>query len=211
MSKVLFKGEGAISIVESTVTEQPRKRIAHSSTKPSGPTKNGTTTSSSTKTFQASSANEVLRSVEVTEGEVLDYSPDYVRVDNNQMHHNRRKEILQKHPEIKKLQGRNMYTFACTLFCIALMTLTTYLLREQSILVNVIFALVVGATIDHAMWVLIHDYTHESVFEGALANKIGLLIADMTHVLPGGIPFRHFHRMHHGKLGDSGDFFGFAT
>jgi len=139
----------------------------------------------------------------VKEGETVDYQPDYVRVDHNQMHMNRRKEILQKHPEIKKLQGRYLGTFAYTLFCVGTLTLLTYLLKDMSYLVNVIAALTIGATIDHSLWVLIHDYTHESVFEGALMNKLGLLIADMTHVLPAAVPFRHYHRMHHGYLNET--------
>lgn len=82
-------------------------------------------------------------------------------------------------------------------------TLLAWALRAEALWVNLVAGYTVGAVIDHALWVLIHDYTHDAVFGGKAMNKLFLIIADLVHLWPGGISFRHFHRMHHGHLNET--------
>lgn len=58
----------------------------------------------------------------------------------------------------------------------------------------------VGAVIDHALWVLIHDATHNLVFNSVSSNRIMVCIANIAHVVPSGMMFRYYHILHHIEL-----------
>jgi len=60
-----------------------------------------------------------------------------------------------------------------------------------------------GATILHAQWVLIHELTHDLVFETPLLNTLFLIICNIPHIIPSGVSFRHYHKQHHGHLNET--------
>jgi sphingolipid delta-4 desaturase len=63
-------------------------------------------------------------------------------------------------------------------------------------------AYVIGATIDHALWALIHDCTHNLVFRSRTANRIVAILANVPLVVPGAISFAKYHLLHHRNMGD---------
>eukprot|EP01027_Heterolobosea_sp_BB2_P024471 GEZU01036867.1.p1 GENE.GEZU01036867.1~~GEZU01036867.1.p1 ORF type:complete len:398 (+),score=45.62 GEZU01036867.1:87-1280(+) len=63
----------------------------------------------------------------------------------------------------------------------------------------------IGAVIDHALWVLIHDLGHELVFLNSNLNTFFLCLANVPHVIPCAVSFRHYHRQHHGHLNEAYD------
>jgi hypothetical protein len=65
-------------------------------------------------------------------------------------------------------------------------------------------AYVIGAFANHALFVLIHDYTHNVVFKTANANRLGAICANIAIVFPAAIGFRNYHLMHHKYLGIPG-------
>jgi sphingolipid delta-4 desaturase len=143
-----------------------------------------------------------MRSKEDTD-EKDDYRPDYYRVEHVQMHRTRRREILIKHPEIQELQKPYHLSAIYTIVLGGGLTVLAYILRDEPVWVNFLLGYTLGAIMDHALWVLIHDYTHDAVFASRAMNKLFLIIADLVHLWPGGISFRHFHRMHHGHLNET--------
>ena len=54
-----------------------------------------------------------------------------------------------------------------------------------------------GARRNHALFVLIHDYTHNVVFKKANANRLGSIFANIAIVFPAAIGFRNHHLLHH--------------
>eukprot|EP00741_Cyanophora_paradoxa_P013908 tig00020723_g13426.t1 len=132
------------------------------------------------------------------------YHKDYVRVDNNQMHFERRKQILEKHPEIAKLQGYDRQSAFWIVFIIVAQTALAYFLKDQTnywILFGV--AYVLGAPLVHGMWVLVHDLTHNCVFASKFQNMFWHLIANLPILVPSTISFRHYHLMHHSYLNET--------
>jgi sphingolipid delta-4 desaturase len=50
------------------------------------------------------------------------------------------------------------------------------------------------------LWVLIHDLSHDAVFESSWWNKVYHCIANFPIFFPAAISFRYYHRLHHSKL-----------
>ena len=65
-----------------------------------------------------------------------------------------------------------------------------------------LLAYTIGATLVHAMWVLIHDLTHDAVFESKFLNHIFHLPANLPIIFPAAFGFRHYHRLHHAYLNE---------
>jgi len=129
--------------------------------------------------------------------------PEYVRVDYVQPHWTRRKAILKEHPEISEFPHHDLATALWVLICVSLMTVLAYVVRDFSPLALFTVAYLVGATILHAQWVLIHELTHDLVFENPHLNTFFLLVCNLPHLIPSGISFRHYHRQHHGHLNET--------
>ena len=63
-------------------------------------------------------------------------------------------------------------------------------------------AYVAGATIDHALWVLIHECSHNLVFRLRTANRVTALVANIPLVFPAAMSFFKYHLLHHRHMGD---------
>ncbi|HYX47704.1 MAG TPA: fatty acid desaturase [Sphingomicrobium sp.] len=70
--------------------------------------------------------------------------------------------------------------------------------------VIVIVAYGFGAFANHALFVLMHDYTHNLVFRKTNANRLGSIFANIGIVFPAAIGFRNYHLLHHKYLGIRG-------
>lgn len=116
-------------------------------------------------------------------------------------HADRRSEILRAHPEVAKLfgtyRGTALWSVLLVSFqlCLAIVA-TAYL----PLWACVIVAYSVGAIVDHALWVLIHDATHNLVFKSVAINRMVLLLCNIPHVFPSAIMFRYYHILHHIEL-----------
>ena len=127
---------------------------------------------------------------------------DFIRVSYPQPHDLRARQILAAHPEIRMLAG---HTSSTALFVVALVALQLVLAvaaRQAPWWALLLGAYAIGATIDHALWVLIHDCTHNLVFEGPAANRLLAIVANVPFVLPAAISFRKYHLLHHRHLGE---------
>ncbi|MEZ5049311.1 MAG: fatty acid desaturase [Saprospiraceae bacterium] len=64
-----------------------------------------------------------------------------------------------------------------------------------------ITAYVVGAFCNHALFVLIHECTHNLVFKSRLANMWAGMFCDLPNAFPSSIQFRKYHLKHHAFQG----------
>jgi sphingolipid delta-4 desaturase len=63
-------------------------------------------------------------------------------------------------------------------------------------------AYLVGATIDHALWVLIPECAHNLVFRRPVLNRWTAIVANLPFVTPAAESFSHYHLLHHQHLGE---------
>ncbi len=116
-------------------------------------------------------------------------------------HIKRTKEIIKKYPEIKKLMGRNPNSFFYILGIVLVQIGISVLLSDQSWWLVLLVAYAVGAFANHALFVLIHECTHNMVFQNRVANLWAGILCDLPNVLPSSVQFRKYHLKHHAFQG----------
>lgn len=127
---------------------------------------------------------------------------DYILVDGPNCHVTRRKEILKKYPQVRELYGY----YPLSALYIALIVLgqlvVAYLIKDQTLWLIFLVSYLFGAFMNHSLYVMIHECTHNAVLKTPLMNKIMGLVCDIPLVLPSAMGFRKYHMIHHKHLGE---------
>ena len=127
---------------------------------------------------------------------------DFVFSHDSEPHRTRTREILKKHPEIKKLIGKkNPNTFWITLFTVSLQLTLAFVLRDQPIWLALIVAYCVGAFAAHTLFVCIHEAAHNLVFRKPALNMWTAVLGNLPSIFPTALSFRQFHIKHHAFQG----------
>lgn len=126
---------------------------------------------------------------------------DYQYVSHQQPHPRRGKEILLKYPQVRELIGPNPWTTLCIVGLVAGQIVMAALLSGSSWWVITLMAYLIGAFPNHALYVMIHECTHNLLWKGPTANRIMGIVCDMALVVPSAMGFRTFHLLHHQFLG----------
>jgi sphingolipid delta-4 desaturase len=128
--------------------------------------------------------------------------PDFIHVDGRHQHVERYKEILAKHPEVRSLMGKNPATAIWVVSLVgAQWTISSFVSGLPWYLI-LLLAYCLGAFINHALYVLIHECTHDLVFEKSRNNSLLGIVCDFALVIPSAMGFRKYHLMHHRHLGE---------
>lgn len=120
-------------------------------------------------------------------------------------HPQRRKAILAAHPEVATLIGRDPWTAAITVGVVLGQTaLAAFFghLGAHYWWLAILAAYGIGAFANHAMFVVIHDAVHNTIFKTPNANKWIAILADLPNTFPTAMGFRCYHQKHHSHLGD---------
>lgn len=128
-------------------------------------------------------------------------SLEFIHSDSEEPHIQRTKDIIKAHPEIKKLMGRYPATFLYALAIVVGQVLIAYLLRDQPWYLILLAAYAVGAFANHALFVLIHEFSHNMVFKNKVANLWGGIMCDIPNAFPSSVSFRKYHLKHHAFQG----------
>jgi len=131
----------------------------------------------------------------------MNAEPVFSPTDLPPAHRARRKEILRRHPEAAALQGAFRWTAPILVGMVAAQYAIGILAREAPLWLILVLAYTVGATLSHALYVMIHEATHDLVLRGKASNKIMGIVANLPTVLPSAISFRKYHLLHHAHLG----------
>jgi sphingolipid delta-4 desaturase len=126
----------------------------------------------------------------------------HIQVRYPEPHLERMKKILTAHPDVKKLYGNNPNS-AFWVFGLVLAQIAVAIgLAHSSWWLLFIAAYTFGAFANHALWVLIHECTHNLVFKTRAANSLLQIFANLPIVFPSAMSFRTYHLQHHLHQGD---------
>ena len=89
---------------------------------------------------------------------------DFSYLDGHPVHRQRAREIMARHPEVRRLIGANPTSALWVVGLVSAQWLAAYLVRDLSWLWILLAAYLFGAFINHALYVLIHECTHNLVF-----------------------------------------------
>jgi sphingolipid delta-4 desaturase len=126
---------------------------------------------------------------------------DFTFVPSREPHAPRAREILRRHAEIRALAGRNSWSAVLVVALVVLQTGAAALIGRAPVWAGVAAAFLVGAFLDHALWVLIHECAHNLVFRRAAWNRLAAVTANLPHLLPSAISFQTYHLKHHAFQG----------
>jgi len=116
-------------------------------------------------------------------------------------HRARTKAILEKHPDIRHHIGHNPRSFGLILALVAAQMMLAFLLRSSPWWLILAAAALIGAFANHALWVLIHECTHNLVFRRRSANTLAGIFANLPHAMPTSVFFQRYHLKHHAFQG----------
>ncbi len=126
---------------------------------------------------------------------------DFTYTDAVNEHFQRRRDILARHPEVRQLIAKNPWTALWVVVLVGAQFAIAATIGQAPWWVLLIAAYVVGAVINHALYVLMHECTHDTVFEKSLGNRLLGILCDFPLALPSAMAFRKYHLMHHKYLG----------
>ncbi len=117
-------------------------------------------------------------------------------------HKLRTKQILASNPEVRNLIGKNPLTIIPLLGIVFGMVAISYFLKDSPWWLIIVVAYCIGAFANHALFVMIHECSHNLLFKGKTLNYLASITANLPHVLPSAISFTRYHRMHHVHQGN---------
>ncbi|KAK9507553.1 hypothetical protein O3M35_007382 [Rhynocoris fuscipes] len=129
---------------------------------------------------------------------------DFEWVYTEEPHASRRKEILAKYPQIKKLFGYDPNLKWIVTGMVLTQFLMMYLMIDQSWPIIIITAYCFGGVINHSLMLAIHEIAHNLAFGHArpMANKMLGIFANLPIGLPFSVTFKAYHLEHHKYQGD---------
>ncbi len=116
-------------------------------------------------------------------------------------HRARTKRILECHPEVRLQIGKNPATVWIVFGTVALQIGLAVLLRSSPWWLILAVAALIGAFANHALWVLIHECTHNLIFRSPGANTAAGILANLPHIAPTSVMFQRYHLKHHAFQG----------
>lgn len=127
---------------------------------------------------------------------------DYIFVNDVNCHVKRRAKILEEYPQVKELYGTNPYSSLYIVLIILLQYSIALIMPNQQWWIILAASYTIGAIANHALYVMIHECCHNTVFKKAFYNKVMGIVCDLPLVLPSAMGFRKYHMIHHKHLGE---------
>src|SRR5262245_50098655 len=118
---------------------------------------------------------------------------DYIHSEQSQPHIARHRDILRAHPDVQALAGTMPISGAWVAALVAAQFALALGVSGSHWWIWLPVAYVFGATIDHALWVLIHECTHNLVFRRPAANRVTAIVANLPLVIPAAHSFGKYH------------------
>jgi sphingolipid delta-4 desaturase len=126
---------------------------------------------------------------------------DFLHSKKSEPHRARTKKILKQFPQLRALIGKNPITIFAILGLVSFQVIAAWLLHEQSWWLIFAVAYFAGAFADHALFVMIHECTHQLLFKNRNANRWASMLANLPQLFPSAITFEKYHLKHHSFQG----------
>lgn len=118
------------------------------------------------------------------------------------IHTSRRQKILAVYPDIKNLYGVEWKSKWISLFLLFIPQIYISLnIHKLSFINYFLVTYFVGATITQALFLAIHELSHNLFFKEIKYNKLYAIFLNLPIVIPFSISFRDYHLEHHNNLG----------
>lgn len=134
----------------------------------------------------------------------IDVLNEFYWTNENEPHVMRRKQIISKHPEVKSLTGHEPLTKYLVILVVLIQLTTAYYLRDTHPLTLKFFlySYFIGATANQAIFLAIHELSHNLLFKKPLHNKLFAVVINLPIGIPYSASFQPYHQLHHKFLGD---------
>ncbi len=129
------------------------------------------------------------------------FTKEYNHSQDAEPHIERCKEIIQKYPQIKSLMGRNVNSIYYIIGIVGLQFIMAFVMSQFAWYWILIAAWGIGAFANHALFVLLHECTHNMVFKSRIANVWAGVLCDLPNGFPSSAAFRKYHLKHHAFQG----------
>ncbi|XP_032818586.1 sphingolipid delta(4)-desaturase DES1-like [Petromyzon marinus] len=133
-------------------------------------------------------------------------SADFTWSYTEQPHAERRRQILEKYPQIKTLMGSDPRLKWIILAMVLAQLVAFYLVKDLPWKWVIFWAYVFGGCINHSMTLAIHEIAHHVAFGSSRVqwNRWYGMFANLPIGLPYSISFKKYHLDHHRYLGADG-------
>jgi len=128
----------------------------------------------------------------------------FVWSETDEPHATRRRLILAKYPQIRKLFTKERRTFYVVVAVVLAQLFVARWVQTASWWTLLLVAYVFGGTVNHAMQMAVHELSHNLCWEEELHNKLTGILANMPTGLPSSILFQKYHMEHHQFQGCDG-------
>lgn len=124
---------------------------------------------------------------------------DFEWVYSDEPHATRRKLILKKYPEIKKLMQPYPWFKWQIVAMVTVQLVMFWLLRDASWFALTMWAYFFGGVINHALMLGMHEIAHNHAFGPGrhLANRLFGMFTNLPVGIPASVSFRKYHLEHH--------------
>jgi sphingolipid delta-4 desaturase len=117
-------------------------------------------------------------------------------------HADRAREILARHPEIRRHFGCNPWSTVLIAALVALQMILATWTHRRAWCIVLLAAYVIGAFAAHALLVLVHECVHNLVSEHRGVNRLAGILAALPTVLLNSVTWGRYHLKHHRYQGD---------
>jgi sphingolipid delta-4 desaturase len=129
-------------------------------------------------------------------------SRDFIYSKDPEPHSVRKQQILKAHPEITKLMGFEWRTKYIVVATVALQVFMAWLTLEWRWTYYLAAVYVVGATVNHSLFLAIHELSHNLGAKTPAQNKLISMVANLPICIAYCITFKPYHMDHHRYQGD---------
>ncbi len=115
-------------------------------------------------------------------------------------HVQRARDLIRRHPDVRRLFGPYPLSGLYVAGLVMLQVAIAYVLRDAHWLAVLLAAYLVGAFASHALFVLIHDASHNLIVDKKLGNRLLGILCNVGQGFPSAMSFRTYHLLHHSHL-----------
>jgi sphingolipid delta-4 desaturase len=127
---------------------------------------------------------------------------DFVYVNTDEPHSVRRKQILEKYPEIEKLFGYDMRPAPFVVAIVASQLALAYYQQFWSFPVVFLVAWIYGGAASHSLSLMTHEISHNLVLPTPSMNELFGIFCNCGMGIPSSTVFKKYHMEHHQFQGD---------